>query len=117
MAASVPWGALAQERALLTSVETRGDALPQQDPSNPAPGEDDSANREKQVASLARTFTQASAKSKDGLNVNPFLGSDDPLLDPNSGKFSAQAWVKTLVGVQSRDPERYPKRTAGVAYR
>lgn len=70
-----------------------------------------------EVTNLARTFTSRSIKTTNGSYVNPFLGSDDPLLDPNSGRFSQKAWIKTLIGITSRDPERYPKRTAGVAYR
>ncbi|KAL9035941.1 MAG: hypothetical protein Q9180_004584, partial [Flavoplaca navasiana] len=31
--------------------------------------------------------------------------------------FKPERWVKTLIGVQSRDPERYPQRVAGVAYK
>jgi ATP-binding cassette subfamily G (WHITE) protein 2 (PDR) len=76
------------------------------------------ADRDEKVKQLARTFTQRSVRHGDGGDyVNPFLGSDDPLLDPASGKFSARAWVKTLIGIQSRDPERYPRRVAGVSYK
>lgn len=70
-----------------------------------------------EVAKLARTITQHSVKTTSGSYINPFLGSNDPLLDPNSGRFSQRAWIKTLIGITSRDPERYPKRTAGVSYR
>jgi len=69
------------------------------------------------IHDLARAVTQYSIKDDHGEHVNPFEGSTDPLLDPASGKFSARAWCKTLVGLQSRDPERYPERTAGVAYK
>jgi ATP-binding cassette subfamily G (WHITE) protein 2 (PDR) len=69
------------------------------------------------IHDLARAFTQTSVRHPDGNYINPFEGSDNPLLDPSSGKFSARAWTKNLVGIQSRDPERYPGRTAGVAYR
>lgn len=69
------------------------------------------------VHELARHLTQHSVKNDQGQYVNPFEGSDDPLLDPSSGKFSARAWTKTLLAIQSRDPERYPERTAGIAYK
>jgi ATP-binding cassette subfamily G (WHITE) protein 2 (PDR) len=78
--------------------------------------DEDSLEREQRVNQLARRFTQASIKNPKGEYVNPFLSTDDPTLDPTSDKFSARAWVKTLVGIQSRDPERYPDRTAGVSY-
>ncbi|RFU24398.1 hypothetical protein B7463_g11940, partial [Scytalidium lignicola] len=69
------------------------------------------------ITNLARTFTQHSVKTTNGSYINPFLGSNDPLLDPTSGRFNQRAWIKTLIGITSRDPDRYPKRTAGVSYR
>jgi ATP-binding cassette subfamily G (WHITE) protein 2 (PDR) len=77
-----------------------------------------SAERDKQVYQLARTFTQRSVRHGEGGDyVNPFFGSEDPLLDPASGKFNARAWVKTMIGIKSRDPERYPERVAGVSFK
>ncbi|CAG8953551.1 hypothetical protein HYFRA_00010008 [Hymenoscyphus fraxineus] len=72
---------------------------------------------EKVVHSLAKAFTQQSVKNSNGEHVNPFDGSDNPLLNPASGKFSYKVWTKNLLGIQSRDPERYPARVAGVAYK
>lgn len=69
------------------------------------------------MAELARQITLHSIQTPAGDYVNPFHGSDDSQLDPRSGKFSPQAWIKTLVGIQSRDPQRYPSRVAGVSYR
>ena len=81
--------------------------------------EDDDADGEKHeaVTELARTLTQDSVKAEDGHYVNPFESSDDPLLNPHSGSFSPRAWIKTLIGIASRDPERYPMRVAGVSYK
>lgn len=78
---------------------------------------DSSEDGEKVVHDLARAFTQHSIKNPNGDHVNPFDGSDNPLLDPASGKFSYKVWTKNLLGVQSRDPERYPSRVAGVSYK
>jgi ATP-binding cassette subfamily G (WHITE) protein 2 (PDR) len=70
------------------------------------------------VLDLARAVTQQSLKDSNGEFINPFLGSSgNPALDPHSGKFSARAWCKALLAIQSRDPERYPERTAGIAYK
>lgn len=87
-------------------------------------GEDDGdgrssheAEQRQRVTALARAITQQSIKSNGGNYENPFLGSNDPQLNPASGKFNARAWVKTLIGITSRDPEKYPARTAGVSYR
>lgn len=69
------------------------------------------------VNQLARAITHQSVKDADGHPINPFAGSDNPLLDPRSEKFNHRAWIKTLIGITSRDPERYPQRVAGVAYK
>jgi ABC-type multidrug transport system fused ATPase/permease subunit len=76
-----------------------------------------SLDEQEKIHDLARRLTQNSVKNDHGDHINPFEGSDNPLLDPTSGKFSARAWTKTLLGIQSRDPERYPERTAGIAYK
>jgi hypothetical protein len=72
---------------------------------------------EETVARLARKLSCHSVKNEHGEPANPFLGSDNPLLDPNSPSFSARTWLKTILSITSRDPERYPTRTAGVAYK
>jgi ATP-binding cassette, subfamily G (WHITE), member 2, PDR len=77
---------------------------------------DSSENGEK-IHALAQALTEHSIKSQDVEHVNPFDRSDNPLLDPLSEKFSPRAWMKALIGVQSRDPARYPQRVAGVAYK
>ncbi|RDW60660.1 AtrD-2 [Coleophoma cylindrospora] len=69
------------------------------------------------IASLARTFTQQSVRHPNGEPINPFFGSQDPVLDPFSDKFKPRSWARTLLAISSRDPERYPKRVAGVSYK
>ncbi|XTI88346.1 ABC transporter-like protein [Cenococcum geophilum] len=69
------------------------------------------------MTELARTLSYHSVKNERGELSNPFLGPENPLLVPNSGKFSLKAWLQTLMSITSRDPERYPKRVAGVAYK
>ena len=72
---------------------------------------------EVKIIELARTLSYHGIKNEKGEFVNPFLGSEHPLLDPSSDKFSSKAWLETLMSIASRDPVRYPKRTAGVAYK
>lgn len=74
-------------------------------------------DRDEMVARLARTFTQHSVKDAEGQYVNPFEAIEDPLLDPNSGSFNPRAWIKTLIGIASRDSERYPSRVSGISCR
>ncbi|KAE8453210.1 hypothetical protein EG329_011277 [Mollisiaceae sp. DMI_Dod_QoI] len=69
------------------------------------------------ISQLARAITQHSIKDASGEYINPFGHTDNPLLDPLSEKFSPRAWIQTLIGITSRDPERYPQRVAGIAYK
>jgi ATP-binding cassette, subfamily G (WHITE), member 2, PDR len=127
MAATGPWSALPQARAAIESLgedlqhyRSKGEEQEKDliTGSNSDDYEDkDGEREERQVLQLARTFTYSSVKNAEGQYINPFLSTEDPTLDPNSAKFSARAWVKTLVSIASRDPERYPERTAGVSYR
>lgn len=66
---------------------------------------------------LGKTITAQSGKTDGGNYRNSFLDASDPALDPNSGQFKPEKWVRTIVGLQSRDPERYPQRVAGISYR
>jgi ATP-binding cassette subfamily G (WHITE) protein 2 (PDR) len=71
---------------------------------------------EEEVTRLARRLsTRASAVE----NVeNPFLDAkEDPNLDPHSSDFKPRKWMKNLLAVSSRNPQRYPARVAGVAFR
>ncbi|KAI9376334.1 ABC-2 type transporter-domain-containing protein [Aspergillus egyptiacus] len=74
---------------------------------------------EAQVGSLARRLTRQSTRltSKSILD-NPFLLNDpESSLNPLSPNFRARDWMKMLLEIRSRDPETYPDRTAGVAFR
>ncbi|KAF9022747.1 ABC transporter protein [Hymenopellis radicata] len=72
---------------------------------------------QEEVVQLARTVTNASL-AHQGLSEgdNPFEGSTDPRLDPNSGKFDYHLWIRHLLSLGHRDLDR-PRRTAGIAYR
>jgi hypothetical protein len=66
---------------------------------------------------LARSLSFQSVKDERGEPINPFVALENPLLDPASVHFNPKTWLRTLMSIKSRDPERYPKRVAGVAYR
>lgn len=76
--------------------------------SHQAPGDD---------RKLGRTNTANSIKTVGGGYRNAFIDTSDPELDPSSGHFRPEVWVRTLIGLQSRDPERYPQRVAGIGYK
>ncbi|KAI5778459.1 ABC-2 type transporter-domain-containing protein [Geopyxis carbonaria] len=66
---------------------------------------------------LSRTMTTASSVKTVNL-VNPFLDNTDPSLDPNSEKFNARKWTKTLLKLQPReDGYDQTSRTAGIMFR
>ena len=66
---------------------------------------------------LGKTNTANSIKTVEGAYRNSFIDTSNPVLDPGSGQFKPEVWVRTLIGLQSRDPERYPRRVAGIGYK
>ncbi|KAJ5126912.1 ABC multidrug transporter C [Penicillium atrosanguineum] len=79
-------------------------------------GEIDEETIEAEVTSLARKLTRESTRW--GEAENTFLETkEESTLNPASPNFKARNWMKNLLAVKSRDPERYPERQAGVAFR
>lgn len=73
-----------------------------------------------EITYLARQISHISRRSSlpSGEPTNSFLDTTaDPELDPNSESFNQKKWVKNLLHITSRDPETYPRRTAGVTFR
>ncbi|EZG03190.1 hypothetical protein H106_06691 [Trichophyton rubrum CBS 735.88] len=86
--------------------------------------DDISQSQAAELQDLARQLSRASRQG--GLDVenepqqviNPFLDSEsDAELNPDSKSFNVAKWLKTILQITSRDPERFPKRTAGVSFR
>ena len=69
------------------------------------------------LTKLPKPLSYDGVTDENGSFINPFSGTKHPLLDPKSTKFSPKAWLETLMSITSRNPERYPKRLAGVAYK
>ncbi|KAL8874372.1 MAG: hypothetical protein Q9174_000271 [Haloplaca sp. 1 TL-2023] len=123
--ANGPWGAIPQSEGvahaaqhLVEKVESHFSGNKEsQSPSTQTESDYlDKDHADQEVAKLARQLTSTSIKTAGGSYPNPFAGSDDPELDPLSGHFKPERWTRTLIGLQSRDPERYPQRVSGVAY-
>ncbi|KAJ3926824.1 MAG: AtrD, ABC-transporter [Lentinula lateritia] len=68
------------------------------------------------VVQLARTVTKMSMKNVHTDDHNPFIGTPDESLNPLSGKFDYKKWIHSILAITSRDPERYPTRTAGISF-
>lgn len=76
-------------------------------------GKDDSNNNNNRLSRVV-----SHAVGDDGTPLNPFLEWEkDPELNPHEKSFKLRKWLKQLLAITSRDPERYPKRTAGVSFR
>ncbi|CAI7636806.1 unnamed protein product [Penicillium glandicola] len=91
-------------------------------PGSETPVSESGDDRDRQITTLARSLSQISRRSlnasESAEGVNTFLDStSDPELDPHSDQFKSRKWVKNLVLMTSRDPNRYPRRTAGVSFR
>ena len=143
MTSAGPWGAVPEAQALAHTLGETGDKIEGRieeklhlGQSGSSTATDTSSDLDKDTAAqqvtklaqeltgqssgddeLEKIITLGSVKSDGGNYRNAFLDSTDPTLDPNSGQFKPEKWVRTLVGLQSRDPERYPQRVAGVSYK
>ncbi|KAL4933792.1 ABC drug exporter AbcA [Aspergillus undulatus] len=70
--------------------------------------------RDAEVQQLAKQYTQQSASSIYG--QNPFCADAGSALDPNGDNFSARAWCKAMLQLQTEDDKAHPPRTLGVAF-
>jgi hypothetical protein len=92
-------------------------------PRSETPVSESGEDRDRQITTLARSLSQISqqnslrAANEATEGVNTFLDSSDPELDPNSDQFKSRKWVKNIIQMTSRDPDRYPRRTTGVSFR
>lgn len=47
---------------------------------------------------------------------NPFT-SENPKLQPGNERFSPKAWLRSIIGLTARDPEKYPSLRLGVSFK
>jgi ATP-binding cassette subfamily G (WHITE) protein 2 (PDR) len=71
---------------------------------------------EERVNALARQLTQHSIHS-NAFDQSPFNAPKDSELNPHSPNFSARAWTRSILNLQSREPEKSTMRSAGIAFR
>ncbi|KAL2838015.1 ABC-2 type transporter-domain-containing protein [Aspergillus pseudoustus] len=73
---------------------------------------------EEEITRLAQQLTHQSTKYSTHNIENPFIDiNEDSSLNPSNPNFKAKNWMKNLLALSSRDPERYPKREAGISFR
>jgi ATP-binding cassette subfamily G (WHITE) protein 2 (PDR) len=71
-----------------------------------------------QIHELALQITRASRASINIEDIsNPFIGSSDPALDPQSDSFNFKAWFMNLGRMVSHEKDRSPHPNAGVSFR
>ncbi|KAL4737919.1 ABC-2 type transporter-domain-containing protein [Aspergillus similis] len=87
------------------------------EPKSPVVHRGISSEGQHRILQLARTLsTQSTLHRRDESLPNPFLGSNNPKLDPQSAQFDPAHWARVVLKHTSKDPERYPKRRAGVSF-
>ncbi|KAL8673292.1 MAG: hypothetical protein Q9168_002290 [Polycauliona sp. 1 TL-2023] len=75
------------------------------------------------AAEKEKSFVDVGRQSKhipragQGEHTDFLFGAHESSLDPKSTDFRFRDWLKMLMNVTSADPERYPMRVAGVAYK
>jgi len=80
-------------------------------------GKEDDTERE--VTRLAQQLTRQSTHYSTSANLeNPFLDvAEGSTLNPNGDNFKARDWMKNLLALTARDPERFPQRAAGISFK
>ncbi|KPA39399.1 hypothetical protein FLAG1_07752 [Fusarium langsethiae] len=71
---------------------------------------------EERLTVLAKSIS-SELKQQGNKPINPFSGSENPALDPHSSEFNIAVWLQAVMSITSRDPEKYPRGVAGVAYK
>ncbi|KAJ5282097.1 hypothetical protein N7505_000077 [Penicillium chrysogenum] len=81
--------------------------------------QEEEEHREALVGQLARQLTRQSTRfSVNGTLNNPFTNGDSKsTLNPNSPNFKVRDWMKMLLAIRSRNPDKYPDRTAGISFK
>lgn len=72
--------------------------------------------RMRELARVVSHTSHAASTSQFGDFENPF-SSDDPRLDPTSSYFEARFFAKNMIRLYRSDPDRYPEKKLGVAFR
>jgi hypothetical protein len=73
---------------------------------------------EEHLHELVRKMTGISTATRYNSDpLNPFMGTDDPCLDPTSEKFSLKLWLQTLMNLAIKEQGEVPRRNIGVSFR
>ncbi|OJJ07745.1 hypothetical protein ASPVEDRAFT_178581 [Aspergillus versicolor CBS 583.65] len=82
--------------------------------------QDEEQKMEEQITALARRLSRRSTRysAESTLREYPFTsrGFNSPV-NPHSSNFNVRSWMKMVLAVRSRDPDRYPNLTTGVSFK
>ncbi|KAJ9113738.1 ABC multidrug transporter afr2 [Naganishia adeliensis] len=75
---------------------------------------------EHRIVALACQLSRSSTRNFGDHNLNPddvLRPESGTIYDPFSESFDSRAWIKSMLAITSRDPEKYPRRTAGIGFK
>lgn len=79
---------------------------------------DQMKDMEDEVEQMVRQLTRHSTRFSTTGAKNPFFEDDkESTWHPDSPYFKTKDWIRSLLAAQSRDPERFRQRSAGVAFK
>jgi ATP-binding cassette subfamily G (WHITE) protein 2 (PDR) len=82
------------------------------------PTQEDDIGEKRRGEEIQRLAKKYSTQSHQSIyEKNPFKDAADSVLDPTSPNFKPRAFAKSLLNLQSRDPEKWKQRTAGLAFK
>ena len=90
------------------------------DPSTVGGQPSNERQEEERIVQLARQLSRSSTRNFGDNNFNPddvLRPESGTMYDPFSESFNSREWIKSLLAITSRDPEKYPRRTAGLAFK
>jgi ATP-binding cassette subfamily G (WHITE) protein 2 (PDR) len=78
-------------------------------------------HEEERIVELARHLTRQSTRNfaaEGDFDPDAVLRPESgTIYDPFSENFNSREWIKSHLAITSRDPEKYPRRTAGIAFK
>lgn len=76
------------------------------------------AELEEEIGDMMRHITRQSTHFAASEAGNPFFEKDtEATWHPDSSSFRVKDWIRAMVSAQSRDPARFIRRVAGVAFK
>ncbi|KAK6537823.1 hypothetical protein TWF694_010726 [Orbilia ellipsospora] len=119
MSKSIDEGSATQVESGIESTNSRNQSRDENHEAQFGPGD------EERVIQLARRLSHADhtdltkeeTRYSQFEGENPFAGSTNPRLQPGNERFNPKAWLKSIISLTARDPEKYPSLRLGVSFK